>query len=477
MKTDISSKGMKKERAKISVLEKVGYSAGDGASNLFFQTFINYLLFFYTDIFGISAAVAGTMFLVTRIFDAITDPVMGFISDRTQTKYGKFRPYLLWLAVPFGVIGFFMFITPDFSDTGKIVYAYVTYTLMMAVYTAINVPYAALMGVITPNSIERTGVSSYRFVAAYLGLLVVTGLTEQFVEFFGNGNEQIGWMWTMGLYSVAATGLFLFTFFTTKERVRPPKEEKIELKTDWKDLLANKPWVLIAGATVFQLMYVVIKGGTSPYFVEYYLAEHTVDYFEMLGIGSSISSFLTSGAIATLIGAILTKYIASIFDKKRTYIWSLALSAFFCLPFFFLDQSQDELIYLSNILSGFFFGPVSVLQWAIYTDTADFGEWKFGRRATGLIMAASLFALKLGVAIGGALTGWLLAYYGFQANQVQTEESLFGIIFLVGIMTAIVGICGALMMIFYPLDGETMEQIELDLEDRRGELEQPAPEA
>ncbi|MAO66647.1 MAG: MFS transporter [Balneola sp.] len=466
---------MKKERAKISLLEKVGYSAGDGASNLFFQTFVNYLLFFYTDIFGISAAVAGTMFLVTRIFDAVTDPIMGFISDRTMTKYGKFRPYLLWLAIPFGVIGFFMFITPDFSDTGKIVYAYITYTMMMAVYTAINVPYAALMGVITPNSIERTGVSSYRFVAAYLGLLVVTGLTEQFVEFFGNGNEQIGWMWTMGLYGVVAAGLFLFTFFTTKERVLPTKEEKIDLSTDWKDLLANKPWVLIAGATVFQLMYVVIKGGSSPYLVDYYLAEHTVSFFEAIGIGSSKSSFLTSGALATLAGALLTKYIASIFDKKKTYVWSLALSAGFCLPFFFLDQSQDELIYISNIISGFFFGPVSVLQWAIYTDTADFGEWKFGRRATGLIMAASLFALKMGVAIGGALTGWMLAYFDFQPNQVQTEESLYGIIFLAGIISAIAGICGALLMVLYPLDGEKMEQIEVELEARRGELDEPSP--
>ena len=462
---------MKKERAKISVVEKVGYSAGDAASNLFFQTFVNYLLFFYTDVFGISAGVAGTMFLVTRIFDAVTDPVMGFISDRTESKYGKFRPYLLWLAVPFAVVGFFMFITPDFTDTGKIVYAYVTYTLMMAMYTAINVPYAALMGVITPNSLERTGISSYRFVAAYCGLLVVTGLTEPLVEFFGAGNEQVGWMWTMGLYGVAAAGLFLFTFFTTEERVKPPKSAKIDLKTDGKDLLNNLPWVLIAGATVFQLMYVVIKGGTTPYYVDYYLGEHSVSFLEAIGIGSGTSTFLTAGALATLAGALCTKYLSSIFDKKKTYVGTLFLSAVFCLPFFLLDESQVELIYISNILSGFFFGPVSVLQWAIYTDTADFGEWKFGRRATGLIMAASLFALKMGVAIGGALTGWMLDFYGFQANQAQTPEALFGIVFLVGVMTAIIGILGALLMIFYPLDGEKMEEIEIELEARRGELE------
>ena len=464
---------MKAERAKISILEKVGYSAGDGASNLFFQTFVNYLLFFYTDVFGISAGVAGTMFLVTRIFDAITDPVMGFISDRTVSKYGKFRPYLLWLAVPFAVVGFFMFITPDFSDTGKIIYAYITYTLMMAMYTAINVPYAALMGVITPNSLERTGISSYRFVAAYCGLLVVTGLTEPLVEFFGNGDQQVGWMWTMGLYGVAAAGLFLFTFFTTKERVQPPKAAKIDLSTDGKDLLNNLPWLLIAGATVFQLTYVVIKGGTSPYFINYYLGEHTVPFLEAFGINPGVSSFLTSGALATLVGAICTKYLTSIFDKKKTYIGSLSLSAVFCLPFFFLDSSSTNLIYISNILSGFFFGPVSVLQWAIYTDTADFGEWKFGRRATGLIMAASLFALKMGVAIGGALTGWLLDFYGFEPNVAQSDEAIYGIIFLVGVVTAITGLFGAAIMFFYPLDGEKMDQIENELEARRGELDEP----
>jgi GPH family glycoside/pentoside/hexuronide:cation symporter len=462
---------MKKERAKISVLEKVGYSAGDGASNLFFQTFVNYLLFFYTDVFGISAGVAGTMFLVTRIFDAVTDPVMGLISDRTQSKYGKFRPYLLWLAVPFAIVGFFMFVTPDFTDTGKIVYAYITYTLMMAMYTAINVPYAALMGVITPNSIERTGISSYRFVAAYCGLLVVTGLTEPLVEFFGNGNEQIGWMWTMGLYGIAAAGLFLFTFFTTKERVESPKATKIDFKTDGKDLLNNLPWLLIAGATVFQLMYVVMKGGGTPYYVDYYLGEHSVGFLEAIGINPGISSFLTAGAIATLIGALCTKFLSSIFDKKKTFIGTLALSAIFCLPLFLLDKSQTDLIYISNIISGFFFGPVSVLQWAIYTDTADFGEWKFKRRATGLIMAASLFALKMGVAIGGALTGWMLGYYGFVANEVQTEETIFGITFLVGVATAITGIAGAMLMMFYPLDGEKMEEIEIELEARRGELD------
>ncbi len=451
---------------KIPIFEKVGYSAGDAASNLFFQTFIVYLLFFYTDVFGISAAAAGTMFLVTRIFDAVNDPIMGMIADRTQTKYGKFRPYLLWLAIPFGVLGFFMFMTPDFGSSGKIVYAYITYTLMMIMYTAINVPYSALMGVITSNSEERTIVSSYRFVAAYIGLLIVTGFTESLVEFFGNGDRQVGWMWTMGLYGAIAAGLFIFTFFSTKERVAPPKNQEINFKADGKDLFKNLPWVLIAVATVFQLTFLVIRGSTFAYYVSYYLGDHSISF-----LGSefalSTSTFLTSGALATLVGAISTKYVIRLFDKKRTYGWFLGLGSMISLVYFVLPPDQIELIYIANIIVGYLLGPVAVLQWAMYTDTADYGEWKFGRRATGLIMAASLFALKLGVALGGAITGWVLSGYGFEPNAIQTEETLLGIRLLVSLIPGIFGVLAFIVMLFYPLTNSKMIEIERELEQRR----------
>lgn len=459
----------------VSFKEKVGYSAGDAASNLFFQTFIVYLLFFYTDIFGLPAAVAGTMFLVTRIFDAVNDPLMGMIADRTKTKYGKFRPYLLWLAIPFGVLGFFMFVTPDFSDTGKIVYAYITYTLMMIMYTMINVPYAALMGVITPNAEERTVVSSYRFVAAYCGLLIVTGFTEPLVEFFGGGDDiaskQVGWMWTMGLYGVIAAILFLVAFFTTKERVLPPKNQEIDFKKDGKDLFANGPWVLVGLATVFQLTFLVIRGGSFAFYINYYIGDHSIVLFGST-IELGLNYFLTSGALATLVGAILTNSISKLFDKKKTYGWFLGLAAIISIAFFFLDKDQVGLIYLVNIIAGFLLGPVAVLQWAMYTDTADYGEWKFGRRATGLIMAASLFALKLGVAIGGAITGWVLSAYGFESGQLQSADSLGGILMLVSIIPALFGIACYIIMLFYPLTNEKMKEIEADLIMRRGETGQ-----
>lgn len=457
---------------KVSFIEKVGYSAGDAASNLFFQTFIVYLLFFYTDVFGMPAAVAGTMFLVTRIFDAVNDPLMGMIADRTESKYGKFRPYLFWLAIPFGVLGFFMFMTPDFGETGKIVYAYITYTLMMIMYTAINVPYSALMGVITPSAEERTVVSSYRFVAAYCGLLIVTGFTEPLVEFFGGGDDiaskQIGWMWTMGLYGAVAAGLFLFAFFTTKERVLPPKNQEIDFKKDGKDLFANGPWVLIGLATVFQLTFLVIRGGSFAFYINYYIGDHSIELFGST-IELGLNYFLTSGALATLVGAILTNAITKLIDKKKTYGLFLGLGAIISITFFFLSPDQISLIYLVNIIAGFLLGPVAVLQWAMYTDTADYGEWKFGRRATGLIMAASLFALKLGVALGGAITGWVLAGYGFKSGEIQTAESLDGIIMLVSIIPAIFGVLAYIVILFYPLTNEKMKEIEADLIARRGE--------
>lgn len=467
--TEESLAGNNNNSGKLSLKEKIGFSVGDTASNLFFQTFVNFLLFFYTDVFGLAPAVAGTMFLVTRIWDAINDPIMGAIADRTQTSLGKFRPYIKWFAIPFGVIGFFMFITPDFAETGKIVYAYVTYTLMMMIYTVINVPYSALMGVISPNSLERTEVSSFRFVAAYVGLLIVTSLTQTLVDFFGNGNEQVGWQWAIACFAVLSIILWFITFKTTKERVEPPKDQQANFKRDGKDLFLNKPWLLIAGATVFQLTYIVVKSSVQPYYIKYYVQDHSMSLFGM-NIELSLSYFLTSGAIATLVGAIMTKWFVKRFDKKIAYGGFLGLSAVLCTFFFFLSPTDVVLIYLVNIVSSFLFGPVSVLQWAMYTDTADYGEWKFGRRATGLIMAASLFALKLGVAIGGAITGWVLASYGFEANQIQTAESIKGILVLFGIYTATFGVLGALLIIFYPLTNKMMKNIEGDLVLRRQEV-------
>ncbi len=455
---------------KLTLKEKIGYSLGDTASNLFFQTFMLFLLYFYTDVFGLPAAAVGTMFLITRIWDAINDPIMGTIADRTNTRWGKFRPYILFFALPFGILGVLTFTTPDFSLTGKLIYAYITYNLLMMMYTAVNVPYSALMGVITPNSLERTELSSYRFVAAFIGGFIVQAATMSLVKYFGVGNEAVGWQWAMSILAGLAVVLLVITFFTTRERVYPPKGQKIAFKQDLRDLFTNKPWLLIAGATVFQLVYIVIRNSSIMYYFKYYVKEQQ---FQLLGqifnlsFEKFASSFMLSGTIVTIVGAILTKWISKKFDKKNTYAGFLTISAILCALFYFLKPQNIMLIFGINLFISFLLGPVSVLQWAMYTDTADYSEWKTGRRATGLLMAASLFALKLGLTLGGAIVGWFLAYYGFVANQEQSVETLNGIISLMSIYPAIAGIIGGALILFYPLTNKMMVQIEADLTAKR----------
>ncbi|MDZ7373532.1 MAG: MFS transporter [candidate division KSB1 bacterium] len=468
---------MESQTARLKLKEKVGYAVGDTASNLFFQTFMLFLMYFYTDVFGLPAAAVGTMFLITRIWDAVNDPIMGMIADRTNSRWGKFRPYLLWAAIPFGIMGILTFTTPNLSTSGKLIYAYVTYTLMMMAYTAVNVPYSALMGVITPDSMERTEISSYRFVAAFVGGVIVQASTMSMVRYFGRGNEAVGWRSAMSVLSVLAVSLFVVTFLTTKERVYPPKGQKSNFRQDLKDLFTNVPWLLIAGATVMQLMYIVTRNSSIMYYFKYYVQDQRLNLFGKviaLPFDTFASSFMLSGTIATILGAVLAKWFAKVLDKRNTYAGFLALSSLLTTCYYFIKPQEVVLIYLINILLSFLLGPVSVLQWAMYTDTADYGEWKKGRRATGLVMSASLFALKLGLTLGGAVSGWILGYYGFVANQPQTPETLYGIRMLMSFYPAIPGLVGAALMIFYPLSNRMMKKIEQDLAERRRAVAQSA---
>lgn len=455
---------------KLPVMEKIGYSLGDAASNLYFQIFMSFLPIFYTDVFGLPAAAMGTMFLVTRLWDAVNDPIMGTIADRTETRWGKFRPYIIGGAPILAVGGVLAFTTPAFEGGGKLLYAYVTYTLLTMLYTAVNVPYSALMGVMTPNSMERASASQFRFVAAFVGQLIVSGATLYLVAYFGGGNARVGWQWTVGSFGILAAILLGITFFATKERVLPPREQKANTKQDLKDLLRNAPWMLIAVATVFQLLFAVMRGSATPYFFKYYVLGQQLRIFGYtvdLTIDGFTSAFMTVGNFATLVGALMALIFARIFDKKNTYAGFLIASAVISCGFYFLQPHNVLLIFGLNVIASFFMGTVSVIQWAIYTDTADYGEWKFGRRATGLVMAASLFALKLGLTFGGTFVGWILSFHGFEANAVQAGPALFGIKMLMSFYPAVFGIIGGLVMVFYPLKNSVMLVIEADLQARR----------
>jgi len=452
---------------KLSVVEKVGFSFGDAASNIFFQTFILFITIFYTDVFGLSAGSVALMFLITKIWDAVNDPMMGMIADRTETRWGKFRPYLLWFAIPFGILGVLTFTTPNFSPTGKLIYAYATYTLLMMAYTVVNVPYSALMGVMTPNSHERTVLSSYRFFAAFLATMFVQYSVLRMVGWFGQGDAAVGWRWAMTVLSSLAVVLLFITFATTKERVHPPKGQRTPLKQDLADLLTNVPWVLVGSATVFQLIYICMRGGAIAYYFKYFVKGQEVLSFGLVSYEKLLSTFLVAGTAATILGVLLTTRISRVLGKSLAYALFLGVAGVSSAAIYFLGPQDIVLMFVLQIITSFSVGPVSVLQWSIYTDAADYGEWKKGRRATGLVMSASLFALKLGIALGVSALAWILGAYGFVANQEQTATGLTGIRMVMSVYPAIFALLGMVFMFFYPLNKSRMAQVESELIERR----------
>ncbi len=447
---------MEKSLEKISFKEKVGYGLGDTASNLYFQMIINFLLFFYTDVFGIPAAAAGTMMMVSRFWDAANDPMMGIIADRTNSKWGKFRPYLIWSSGPLAIIGVLTFITPDFSVTGKIVYAYITFTLVMMAYTAVNIPYSALLGVISPNSQERTSVSTFRFVLAFIGAFIVQGLTLPLVSFFGGGNQALGFPLTMAVYGVLACILFYITFSTTKERVVVPETQKSSLKEDVKNLLKNKPWMYLLVMSIFTLGYIIIRSGTILYYFKYYVGSEAL-----------ASLFMVLGTIAIIAGVACTQFFAKKFGKKKFYLVVMALSTFLTALFYFVPKEQIIMVFALNIIISFVMAPQAPLLWAMYADTADYSEWKNKRRATGLVFSAATFAQKFGMAMGGGMAGWLLAFFGFVANTQQSPDTLNGIRLMMSFIPAIGSLIAVIAAFFYELDDKTMKKIEMELETRK----------
>ena len=455
------------EHERLSVREKVGYGIGDAAANFIFQTMIIFQLAFYTDTFGITAAAAGTLFLVVRVFDAAFDPLMGVVADRTNTRWGKFRPWILWTAVPFGIMGFLAFTTPDLSPTGKLAYAYVTYILLMMVYSANNLPYSALSGVMTGDVVQRTSLSSYRMVAAMASQLVIQGLALPMVEHFGGGNDALGYKITMGIFSALAVVFFLITFATTRERVLPDPSQKSSIRQDFADLLTNGPWKVMFALTIILFVTLALRGGVMVYYFKYYVGrEDAFSLFNVIGTG------------ATIIGVLLSKSVAERIGKRRLFILGLVGTVIFTAAFILLPPGNLPLIITTVALRQFAYGFTIPLLWAMMADVADFSEWKNHRRATAVVFSAIIFGLKAGLGIGGAIGGYLLDAYGYVPNAVQSEHALLGIRLTASIYPAIAFLLCAVCLSFYRIDKSTELEMSRDLTERRNAfLPTPLPSA
>jgi Na+/melibiose symporter-like transporter len=478
---------------KISMKEKVGFSLGDSAANFIFQTMMLLQLSFYTDSFGISAAAAGLLFLVARLWGAVADPIMGALGDRTETRWGKFRPWILWTAIPFGIIGFLAFTTPDFGHTGKIIYAYVTYILLMSVYSANNVPYAALSGVITGDMAERNSLFSVRFIFVTLATIAIQGFALPMVNHFGQGSSAKGYQITMGIFCALAVVFFLITFFTTKERIRPDPKQKISLKQDISDLLKNRVWLIMFLVFVMMFIFLGLRNSILLYFFKYYLDKDSmlsllevmnkglfglIDKMGMTGPNADIAGITFSiinilSQLVTIIGLTLSKPLADRFGKRDVFRYGLILCLLFSAAFIFISPQAVVLTLILQLLFQFMWGIAAMsLPWAMMADVADYSEWKNNRRATGIVFAGIIIGLKVGLAIGGALAGSLLNAYGYVANVVQTPHAANGIRMLTSIYPAIFLALGAICLFFYQINKQAEIQMQNELAERRKSLAQ-----
>lgn len=584
---------------KLTLKEKIGYGFGDAASSMFWKLFGMYLLFFYTDVFGITAAAAGLMMLITRMGDAVIDPLIGIMGDRTNTRWGKFRPYLLWIAVPFGIVGVLTFTTPSLGMTGKLVYAYVTYSLMMIIYSLINVPYASLMGVMTADGKERTTLATFRFIFAFGGSFLVFGLYQPLFNSFGTkvsstfseskmvevkdtlsavNTKTLVWdgdrieqkealndsllyltakittqtseAFSMGVYSptnneyfwfnfpkgVDTVGLhrngttsdiqinlsrivpaaslanpadlklvvnqpasadikiakmsikeinyrtgiqkaamiiaglavifFLLTFAWTRERIKPIAE-KTSLKNDLKDLWRNGPWFILLGAGIATIFFNTIRDSAAIYYFNYYYkGPGNIEFSTNLILAIS-TIYLLLGQAANMVGVALAKPISDKVGKRNTFLYAMVIAAVLSVIFYFLDRTNITMIFVFQVLISISAGIIFPMLWSMYADSADYSEWKNGRRATGLVFSAASMSQKFGASIGIYLVALLLSLYGYQAGVDQTATSQQGIRMMLSIYPAIGALLAAFFMFIYPLKESLLQTIEGDLAKRR----------
>lgn len=483
---------MSKTFQKVSVIEKIGYSLGDLSANLVFQTLITYLAYFYTDIYGLNNTDASIIMLAVGLVAAfLFNPIIGALADRTNSRWGKFRPWVLYTAVPLGVFALLAFSTPDFSYKGKLIYAAITYTLLLLLYASSNLPYSALSGVLTGDMGERNSLSAYRFVAVMFAQFFVQVFMLPIIIYAGDGDKAAGIEAVMTWMAAIGTVMLLITFFTTRERIVPSAEQKSSLKEDLKDLSKNRPWLIMLTLTILVFITLAMKGGAYVYYFNNFvdkkaLAEFIgptlsflsglgMNFFEKDPVSAGLGLFNAGGIIFMIVGIGLSKKLADKYGKRDVYQYGLLLATVFVLIFIFFKPENIILIFLSQILHGFTYGITIPILWAMIADVADFSEWKTKRRATAIIFSAMMVGLKAGLSIGGALVAWILSLYGYipmesaVAGQetIQPETVAIGARMLVSIYPSIPFLLGFGLLYFYFIDKKMEVKIETELKARR----------
>lgn len=432
--------------------EKLSYGVADMGFNFFWTNVSTFLLIFYTDTFGLTAAAAASMMFIVKIINAFTDPIIGAAADRTTTRWGKFRPYLLWGALPLGGAAVLTYTTPELSESGKTIWAYGTYLLMMVCYTCINIPYNALSGVMSSDPQERSSINGLRFIFAFAGSTLVTAATPWLVRTLGGGDAQRGWQLTMVVWGIAAACMFAITFFNTRERIAPPPGQKNDFVQDIRDLTRNGPWVVLFFLALIIMVTITLRGTTAAYYFKYYV-----------GRPDLIASFIPAYMIAASVGAALTPVMTRFVDKKRLMIILMSLTTLFSCAFFFVPNDQVALMYVLQVATGFVLGPKSPLAFSMYADTADYNQWRTGRRATGITFAAATFSQKLGTAVAVAVIGALFTALGYVPNATQSAGSQEGIVWLMSFVPAVFSFMAVVCMFFYDLDEKKLATIQSDL--------------
>jgi len=486
---------MKQDLEKISVIEKIGYSLGDLAANLIFQTLMTFIAYFYTDVFKIPPSSASVIIFSGGMIGAFFNPVMGAIADRTNTRWGKFRPWILWTAIPFGAFALLAFSTPDFGVHGKIIYALITYVLLVLIYSANNLPYSALSGVLTGNMAERNSVSSYRFVAVMVAQFIVQSLLLPLVMIFGHGDKAIGFERVITVFAITGVVFFIITFLTTKERIKVNPEQKSSLKQDLEDLFHNQPWIAMLVLTIFIFITLAMKGGMYVYYFKNYLNQVQIAIFlqdiGFNGFIDNLNTLLTSmglvgfewpkeaaisgfslfnggGIIFMIIGISFSKKLADKYGKRDVFGAGLLLSTICVFAFLFFSPESIALVFIAQILHGFFYGLTIPLLWAMIADVADYSEYKNNRRATAIIFSAMIFGLKAGLSIGGAVVAGILSFFGYnQQLAVQSENTEQGIKLAVSVFPSITFLIAFSCLFFYKINKQREVEIENALKERR----------